>query len=395
MSTIEQTINPTKGKIPLTRRIAELMQEKGDGFTIRGFATRLGISREYLRLMLSGERNLSPAMLEKIAQGLGVSLERLHQLDTAKSQMELSKLLDRHRRTKVMLMQALDLATVIVKLARGATERGFALNNLGRVQFLQAKYDEAHGTWSRALVYAQQLHAQFDEKHLLHLVTANLMLTSTIRKEYSNIEEILQVVEQAFPDNSQVMGISFYTRMKMQEDRGDMKQAKEHAYRSLEFFEQTNNGNHIGKALYNAAYYEYILGNYEKSAKLLSSALKHVLPYEDVLVQVVKNYVKSLMKLRDYDTAIQVVEEYTEVVKEYPEYAAKLKIMYSVAVDDPSYAESVINDATLSASVRYIASKCLTEYYYLKGDAVTAMRYYEKVRIYSSTKSEYLDEEEL
>ena len=51
---------------------------KGEAYSIRSFSQKLGISREYLRLMVTGSRSIPPKMLEKIAAGLGVSVIRCY-----------------------------------------------------------------------------------------------------------------------------------------------------------------------------------------------------------------------------------------------------------------------------------------------------------------------------
>ncbi|MBL0387280.1 helix-turn-helix transcriptional regulator [Tumebacillus sp. ITR2] len=393
MSTVEHILDTDLNRIPLVRRILELMNEKGDAFTIRGFASRLGISREYLRLMTTGERPISPAMLERIAHGLGVTVERLKQKDTVKQEQDLQVLLNGKRRTKTTLARANKLATELMGVAFGATERAYSLNNLGRVQYLQMNYEEAHRTWLRALDYAKTLQTDYGDSHLLHLVTANLMITHIIRKEYTGIEDMLSLVEGVFADHPEALGLAQSARMKMQEERGNLDLAKAHAYRALEFFQKTDNEKQIGTALINVAYIEYLLGNYDKSSEVLRSAIDGIREYDDILIHVVKDYVKALMKKRDYQKVVEIVKEYETLAKDFPDFSGRLKIMYSVAADEPSIAESVANNKDMSYQVRHWACKCLMEYYYLKGDADSAIRYYEKVRIYSNTKSEFLDEE--
>src|SRR3569833_2307798 len=183
-----------------------------------------------------------------------------------------------------------------------------------------------------------------------------------------------------------------YTRMKVHEERGNLELAKQHAYLSLELFEKTRNDKQIGRALINIAHYEYLSKNYKKSASLLSKAIETVKQSDHALIHAVKEYAKSLIQLREYETVIRLVDLYDHLSKDFHEYWAKLQIVYTTATGDPIYAEMVKNDATLSINVRYLACKCLMELYYLKGDAESALRYYEHSRIFSNTKCEYLIE---
>ncbi|ARU62307.1 hypothetical protein CBW65_15890 [Tumebacillus avium] len=393
MSTVEYTATATLAKIKLGRRISELMTEKGDAYSIRAFAEKIGMNRETFRQMLLGTRRIAPSELELISKGLNVSQERLKQEDTFQKEQELVTILTGKKRTKVMLIRAHELAMELVEIALGVTEKGYSLNNLGRVQFVQERYKEAHQTWLAAYEYAKSVEKDFDDKQLLHLVTSNLMLTCTIRREYSNIEEMLNLVEKVFSDDPSKLGMAYYTRMIMNEDRGELEQAKKLAYRSLELFEQTNDNKQVGRALINVAHYEYILGNYKTSARLLGSAINLVKPFEGILIIAVKEYVKSLLQLRDYHSALKVLNEYDPLAQEYPEYWGRLQIMKTVAKDDPSFAESVVNNTNLSVNLRYFACKSLMEFYYLKDDGDNAIRYYEKSRMLTGTKSEFLNEE--
>ncbi|PWK15765.1 helix-turn-helix domain-containing protein [Tumebacillus permanentifrigoris] len=395
MSTIDLTTMSEFAKIPLLRRIIELLEEQEDNLSKRSIASMIGVNRETVRLLFKEKRPVTLDVLEKIAKGLSITVDRIRQLDSIKREKELNKVLTGNKRTRVMLMRALDLATELVELSLGVTERGYALNNLGRVLYVQGEYNKAHDIWLSALDFAKSIQREHNDSQLLHIVTANLMLTYTIRKEYSNIESIFHIVEQAFPDHPKAMGQCFYTKMKMEEERGNLELAREYSYNSLEHFSKTDDDKQIGKAFFNVAYYEFLLGSFKKSLNLLSTSIEYLRDFDDLLIRCVKDYVKCLMKLRDHETAIRVVEEYSELAREYPEYRAKLRIMYAVAKDDPSIADYVMKDTSLSVNTRYIASKCLLEYHYSKGDSDSAMRYYEMVRIFSSTKSGYLDEEGL
>ncbi|MBL0388319.1 helix-turn-helix transcriptional regulator [Tumebacillus sp. ITR2] len=392
MSTVERMATSEIEKVSLTRRISELMQEKGEAYSLRGFSQRLGINRETLRLFLTGQRRISSTRLEQIAQGLRMSVERLKQTDTVKLEQDLAVILKANKRTKPMMIRALAMATELVHVAQGATERGYALLNLGRVHYLQKDFDESHELWLQALEHAKYLHEEYDERDLLNKVTANLMLTYTIRKEYSNVENFLCAVEAVFADDPLQLGMAQYTRMTVCEERGKLERAKEHAYRSYEYLKQTGSQEQIGHALINMAHCEYRLGKYQISAKLLSEAMSALADYENILILAVKEYVKSLMQLRDYSAVTQLVEKYSTVAKSYPEYWARLQIMNARATGNPALAEAVTNEASVSLRVRYFACKSLMEFYTLHGDFESAARYYEKSRIYSNQKSEYLNE---
>ncbi|MFD2170973.1 hypothetical protein [Tumebacillus lipolyticus] len=393
MSTIEYTETIIIGKIPIGRRISEIMQEKGNAFSIRAFAERLGVNRETFRLTLTGDRPITLSLIEKIAYSLGVTEGRLRQLDTFKKEEELVSLLKTNKRTKVMLIRAHTLALELVEVALGATERGFAYNNLGRVQFLLHEHEEAHETWKKALAFAKTMGKAFDDTRLLKIVSENLILTSVSQRDYGGAEEMLQLVEKSSADDPNALGMVAFARMVMSSERRKLDHSKKYAYLSLEHFNNTNDKKQIGHALINVAKIEYLLGNYEESAKVLRSALNVINDFEDILVLAVKNYVRSLIKLHDYNEAIRIVDQYESITKEYLEYWQKMQIMYTVLKDDPKYAEQVSADIHATAAVRALACKCLFEFFAKHGDSESALRYYELERKYSRDNSDFLDKE--
>ncbi|HEU4965745.1 MAG TPA: helix-turn-helix transcriptional regulator, partial [Bacilli bacterium] len=359
MTIIQEAESPTH--LPLGRRIAEMLAERGDAFSIRAFSSRIGISREIIRKMLSGERYIAPSELNRIARGLSVSVERLKQTDTQAKRSELERFFKARKFTKPTMLWAQSVATELTEVALGATERGESLNNLGKVVFLQQNYEAAHRSWLQALEYAETIYHQHHDAGLLHAVTANLMLTYSLRKEYSRIEDVLQITERAFAEDVEVMGQVEYTRMKVQEERGAIEQARVHAYRSYEFFEQTQNRRQISHASINTAHYEYLLGNYAASARILSDAIDTSKPFEDILIRVVKEYVKSLIQLREYEKATRVIDVFEALAAEHPEIQSKLQIMKSTATGNPSFAEVIANDVGRGQAVRFYASRCLIE----------------------------------
>lgn len=393
MSTIEYTATSTLGKIPIGRRILELMHEKGDAFSIRAFGERLGENRETFRQTLLGKRPVSLALIERIADGLGVTEERLRQLDTFKKEEELVTLLKANSRTKVMLMRAHTLAIELVEVALGATERGFAYNNLGRAHFLLKQYEDAHRVWKEAFRYGKEIYKEFNDPRLVEIVPANFMMASTRIKDYGGANEMLQLVEEVSAGNYEALGIVSFTRMVMYSDRGEVEKARKYAYQSLEHFEKSGNKKQIGHGHINAARAEYLLGNYLVSAELLKTALDIVQDFDHMLARVVKDYVRSLMKLRDYDTAILIVEKYESVTKEFPEFWDKLQIMSTELKGDPSYADTIAKDLHASLESRTLACKCLFEYYAKRGASDMAMSYYELERKYSRDNSEFIDRE--
>ncbi|ARU60500.1 hypothetical protein CBW65_04985 [Tumebacillus avium] len=333
-----------------------------------------------------------PSEIELITKGLDIGVDRLKQLDTIKAEQELMTILKAQRKTKTMLLHAIDLAERNASVALGATERAVSLNNLGRVQYLLGKYDQAHTAWLRALEHATLCYNLYGDNELLHLVTCNLMLTYIILKEYSNIERTLKEVENALLERPESLGGLHYIRMKVNEDRGNLEIAREHAYQSLQYLEQTFDEEQICRAMVNVAHYEYLLKNYEKSAEILCSAMeKHEIShYTNIFIA--KEYVKSLIKLKHFEVAKQVLNEYLTRSKEYSDLHAKLSIFSSVVHNTPSYAEGVLKDTTINIEIRHKACAFLMSYYSYQDDSDLLMKYYKMGRMLSASKLVYFDE---
>ncbi|KEO83269.1 hypothetical protein EL26_11305 [Tumebacillus flagellatus] len=331
--------------------------------------------------------------LERITNGLHIREERLRRMDTYMKEEELLALLDSKDRTKETLAQALRIANELVEVALGYTEKGYALNNLGRIQYLQRQYDEAHRTWLESMKCAHVIHERFEDNKLLHIVSSNLMLTYIMRKEYSNVEELLATLDQAFPEDAETLGMTSYTRMNMANERGHVHLAKEYAYRSLEFFQRTGNSRQIALSMINAAHFEYRTENYSISAELLSKAIELVQSREETLMIAVKDYVKTLIALGDLHKAERVLCEYETMSWEYPDYWGKLQILKTVVKDDPAYAQNVSDDLRVSKVVRDFSYYCLFEYYDSKGDSEKAISYYKKCHASTDMTYKFLAKE--
>ncbi|TCP57776.1 hypothetical protein EV586_102220 [Tumebacillus sp. BK434] len=222
----------------------------------------------------------------------------------------------------------------------------------------------------------------------LHLITSNLMLTYTIRREYSDIERMLAVVEEALADFPEAMGLAYYTRMKVCEDRGEIEEAKKYAYLSLEQFEQTND-EQIGKALINTAHFEFLTKNYKKAAELLLTAIDKLIMHDYFMLIAVKEYVKTLVRLKEYEAASSLIEKHLPPAQDYPELHGKLQLLYSIAKETPEYAIKVCENDQLDKEVRYMASKYLTSYYSVKDDSDSVLKYYKLGRMLSNNRNEF------
>lgn len=390
MAIPEQAAHTELLRIPLGRRIGEIMEERGEAFSIRAFSSRVGLNRETLRLMILGARPILPNDLHKIINGLGLEVERLKQIDTLADEQELQALL----RTQKNLRRVVQLAEKLASNSLGITEKCNALNNLGRALFISRQYNQAHDAWLTAYSIAERIQEKYGDGELVHKITVNLLLTYSERKEYSNIEVLLGKAEKYFADDPMKLGFVYYTRMRMSHHQGDIAQAKEHANTALNLYRQTYDHGQIGNAEISAAYLEYLTGDYSESEKLLKSAISHLEDYGQMLMLAVKEYTKCLIKLDRCDDAIQTATTYLPNASEYTEFEGKLKILISVAGGDVAWATGVAEDIKYLPKVRYYACRYLISYYKERNDDGMLLRYYNKADALLKVRNHILDEED-
>jgi tetratricopeptide (TPR) repeat protein len=246
------------------------MKEKGSSFSQTVMVTRLGIGRETFRLMLKGRREIYHFELEKIAKILKISEERIMQEDTKHAKTALDQLL----KEMADPLPALQFAQNMYNLSIGITEKGNALNDLSRAHYTVRQYEQAHQYWKLAYEYAQKVKQAYDEHELVLKVASNMMLSYVIRKEYSNLYDMIGEVDGIFQQHPDRAAVYYYSVAKIAENNGDVTEAKRCYYQSYECFEMTENRINIAKSKHNLAAFEYRMGNLVESKHLFEMALE-------------------------------------------------------------------------------------------------------------------------
>ena len=276
--------------IPLGRRVAEIMEEKGAAYTIRSFSQRIGMSKDKLCRCINGERYIKPSELENIAEGLHLSVERIRQDDIKKEAEELQKLL----KNLANLQRALQLAESLTALALGRSEKSIALNNLGRVLFLMRDYDQAHAIWLEAYADAKRLSGLWGESEVLYDVLTNLLISFSARKEYIQLQQILAEIKPILYSSANRAGAISYSVAMIAYKNGQFEEAREKLYESLDCYLKLDDVKSVGMAERNVAFIEYRMRNYETAIKWFESAIPKlsVDPYWQAVA--VKDFVKAM-----------------------------------------------------------------------------------------------------
>ena len=178
-------------KLYLPRRLKEILDDKGDAFTVPAFSRRIGMSESTLYRCLNGERFIKPSELEKIAEGVHMPISRIKQEDNAASIFNKMRALVTH---KVNFEEALNFALDFLPKAAGCTEKYETLNCLGVIYYFLNKIKPAINAWLEALPYARQLlHAWGETKPLIQ-VTKNLIIGYSKSNNYSKLSIVLDEV---------------------------------------------------------------------------------------------------------------------------------------------------------------------------------------------------------
>ncbi|TCP58274.1 Cro/C1-type helix-turn-helix DNA-binding protein [Tumebacillus sp. BK434] len=379
----------------LGQRIMEIMEEKGKAFTQQALANRIGMNRVTLSKKLHGERDLYLFELRRIADALHLPIERLLLEDTKEDQVELEGLLEKLEN----LPRALELATKISSIAVGITERTKSLNDLGRAYYILEKYDEAFETWLLAFEYAQKIANKNNDTSMLFNIIANLMLTYSIRKEYSHLSEIISTVEPHFASDPFRAGVICYSLAKIAENQNNYEAARRHYHRSLDYYISTQHQLSIARATHNTAAFEFRQGNYQVSKKLFEDALPYLNDHMSKLVSL-KELVKTLLMMQETElasthinTAFELINGVVSSGTHYAVFEAKFHLLKSMVSNNPHFAMKVL-DMKVDDRTKSFAARYLLDFYEDNDDSAQAIKYYRIVRNLSNNVLPILGEED-
>ncbi|MGZ4159401.1 MAG: helix-turn-helix domain-containing protein [Neobacillus sp.] len=380
--------------IPITRRITEIMTEKGKYYSIHAMAGRIGIHRETYRNMLKGERQIYTFELEKIAKDLKITVDRITQEDHKTNSEELRGLLN----NRIHPERSLYLAEQLLSSSVGCTERCISLNYLGWAYFELKQVDQAHKAWLRAYELAEEISIKYEESELRYRVLRNLMLSYIQLKDFANALEISEEVESWFETEPLRIAELLYVRANVKESMGDNEEGRNLTYKSLEYCIKAESNEMIGRAYVNAAHFEYFLGNYEKSLEMLECAIEFLKSNKRIKLIAEKELVKTLIKLGQHERAVELIRLTLETAQELGQLGieGKLYILLSRITDSIDFAQRVLDSEKYDNTIRYIACKFLIGHYRKSGDAFNFMHYHEVAeKLKQTTISDILDEKEL
>lgn len=377
--------------LPIGRRINEILEEKGGAFSQRSFAPRVGLSKDTLRRIIDGERHCKPSEVQRIAEGLSISVARLKQDDTAGLHIELLGLLD----NKQNLKRALLLAEVIQSHAIGYTERCDAALLKARTEYAMGHYDRAHEYLLESYHHAETIYEKYNETDRLYTSLSKLLITFTVRKEYSRMSVILARVESVFSSDPEKMANICFSKAMIAEQFGNVEEVRVNLYKSLELHQVTGKQNDIGRAEQNVGYFEFKQKNYEVAKRFLRDSIPKLQgdTYNQLIA--IKEYVKTLLKLDETDAAVRWLENALQDVEQFPELKGKFYLLFAIAKQDVPYADSIFHIPNVGKSVLRLTCKYLTKHYMKLGDSESVLKYSMIAERYALNHSDIIDEEDL
>lgn len=394
MSTLVAQEKTSSGGIPIYQRVTEIMKEKGGYYSRQAMAKRLGISRETLRHMLAGKREIYWFELEKIARDLKVPLHRITLEDVHQDYESLHRLLA----TLEDNQSAIELAEKLVEVALGYTERCDALTLLGRALFEVKEYDKAHECRLAAYSLAEKIYEKYDDEERLHETLKFLLTSFTIRKDYTSAIEVVKKVEGVFQTDPSRYAALCYTLAMMAYDSGSMVLAREKLIESLECYRRTDNQKEIGRAEHCVAFIEYKLGNLPDAKLMFEKAIDTLDPYQEAKLTAVKDFIKVLIKMDDHELASEYITRSLQemaVTKPMNTLTIKFQLLSSMCQNDPAPALSILEVDEADNEFKFLASKILLAHYSKVDDAHSVLKYYKMMERFALNRSDVLGEGDL
>lgn len=368
--------------IPLGRRISEILQEKG--ISPNAFSQRIGMGKDTFYSCIKGDRYIKPSELSLMASKLNLTSDRILQRDNEKEFLEVRSLLER----KVNIQRALELAQHLFQSALGWTEKFDLLNDIGTAYHHLKDYEQAHRAWVAALPYAEKIHTAYGEYERLFRITKNLIISYTQRNDFAKLTQILAELEPSFENsNPDYAGALSYSHAMVALKMGDKELCRDKLYQQLRFNQMMNVTRAVGIAHHNVSYIEYLHGNYEVARSHSEKAMDLLIDFPDLYFESVKDFVRILWHLDQFDLAREKVVTSLESVEEFnlPEARAKLLVLKALTHNDATSAESIFSIGGLDEKIYLLACHFLLDFCRTANDAEGLLRYYKIMKRYDKS----------
>lgn len=378
--------------ITTSRRITEIMQEKGKYYSQQAMASRLGYQRTTFRKMLSGTRDIYTFELEQIARDLKVTPERLLQRDMQSRIGELQTYLLELKN----LDEALEIALNFHELSIGITEKCDANIYLGRVYFELKKNDLSLAYRLKAFEMAEMIFDIYGETGRYHQALRSLIISYSETKDFYNAKMIVEKASEVLGADDLDFVVLNYSLAMIAYNNGNLSSAREMLYLALESYTKMGDRKEIGKAMHNVAFIEFKLGNLEAAKKRFEVAIHTLEGYRDPQIIAIKDYIKVLLKLGDRNKVNTLISDFMAHSHSFSDrIKTQFYLLQAICNNDPNSAEYVLSMEGADDQHRAFACHFLMDFYAALDDAAALMKYYKIAQTFSLKKSGVMSEEDL
>lgn len=373
-------ITPKSEPIDIGRRLREIFAQRK--LSLRAFASYYGSSKDVIHRIMTGDRLPMKTELVNIAQHLKMTYERLMMVDTQSELEELVRLVKNKSNPK----RAIQLATDLLDVSIGYTERFYILNYLGAAHHQLNQHEKAHNIWMQALPYAEKISAMFDDTEELYKITSNLILSHTVRKDVLRLALLLEQVEPGFANSDpKRAGYIMYYRARLALDHGDLELFLNQMYRVDELYQMTGDVRLQDTGKNNIAFAEYLAGNLHKAEALYVQIVESPSQFNDLKYLARKGYGQTLLKVKKRTAANVLIEKSLHELEQLdlPDLQAHFLLLRAYSQNDMESAKRVLDLQDVEEDFYFLAYKCLMEHCERVQDSEGFLKYHQLARRYS------------
>lgn len=378
--------------IPTNRRIKELLIQFGYGKGQKGksqtsFANSVGLNKDIISEIVNDKRvYTSPEELAAIADGFGITYERLTQDDVKLLINELETLL----RSGKQLERALELADKFCLMALGTTEKSDASMYKGWTLALMRRFDDA----GRYLVNTFETRVEIGDLQRLTRSCNQVMQYYVDTFQWSKLVEFIDTIKKNgyfVNDNRQMGMINLYMGIASSKNQ-NFADAKNYYYEGYKFVKN------IDKALaarfeLNISHREYFDNNLDLNLEMLERAkVNSKNDTIDLQCTIGANYVRTLIVLNDKENALREIKSCKSDFLLYNcadrNLFGKILLMESELTGSVEEIEKIVDDLHICEELRKNIAENLFNYYIEVGDIEKVKMFHTIVR---DSKVTYVD----
>lgn len=351
-------------------RIKELMTVCKKKIT--KFSEEIGVERTTLRRIIEGERIAENEQLSRIADGLGISVERLKQSDIKKDFNELKGLLE----SRTLLQRSFSIASDLLSKAIGASEKaemnrlvGVSLQYMKRLEDAQKHFDKA-----------MELSLQTENVPLICRVLVNSTNNAFHFGQYDKVCDLVDAYKEYAINKVETMGRFYQLKGMCYQVKDDVLNARYEYEKAMSCYEEVEDFANYGAVVVNLAKIEFENGNLQKAKDNLLIAQSKLENNKEYLVVANRKLAKTYIALNELEKAESLIDfTITEIIKfgvDNSDDYAKLLYMKAGIKNDVVSAEMAINISGIDSKLKKSIANFLVKSFMKEGNLNKVEKYY-------------------